>query len=69
MGKGLMAGLVRESSKHDLMKGKIVLDVEGELRFLCFPLVLLSINVLRLKPKVVLAAARFNPVVLQGVSV
>ena len=55
--------------RHDLMKGKIVLDVEGELMFLFFPLVLLSINVLRLKPKVVLAAATFNPVVLQGVSV
>ena len=68
MGKGLMAGLVRESSKHDCMKGKIVLDVKGELRFLCFPLVLLSTNVLRLKPED-LAAARFNPVVLQWVSV
>ena len=69
MGKGLMAGLVREGSKHDCMKGKIVLDVKGELRFLCFPLVLLSNNVLSLKPKVVLAAARFNAVVLQWVSV
>lgn len=48
------------------MKGKIVLDVEGEVRFLCFPLALLSINVLRCKPKVLLAAARFNPAV--GVS-
>lgn len=68
-GEGLVAGLVREKWRQNLTEGKIVLDVEGELRFLCFPLVLLSIDVLRCKPKVVLAAARFNPVVLQWVSV
>lgn len=48
---------------------KIVLCVEGEFRFLFFPLVLLGIYVLRLKPKVVLAVAGFSPVVLQWVSV
>lgn len=51
------------------MKRKLALDVEGELRFLCFPLVLLSITVIRLRPKAALAAARFNRAVLWWVSV
>lgn len=51
------------------MKNKVVLGVEAELRFFCFPLALLSIDTLRLKVKVVLASARFRPVVLQWVSV
>lgn len=52
------------------MKDKAVLGVEGELRFFCFPLALLSTDVkLRVKLKAVLASARFRPVVLRWVSV